>query len=147
MRTQGRGLTLSVVVYLLVLFHPAPAQQIPPGYDLLTDARVSGALLVNSRPGSGGATALMRQSLSEARAFVGQLRLLGALGDRNDQRLEVVFTATVRGSMVQGLGVATTEPGRGTVGYAFDSSQAIAQTLPALLGLAGQAASPLAARA
>jgi hypothetical protein len=137
MRAHGCGLTLSVVVCLLVLVQPAPAQQIPPGYDLLTDARVSGALLVNSRPGSGGAIALMQQSLSEVRPFFGQLSLLGALGDKKDQRLEFLFTATVRGSMVQGLGVATTEPGRGTVGYAFDSPQAIAQTLPALLGLAG----------
>ena len=30
MRTHGCGLTLSVVVYLLMLVHPAPAQQIPP---------------------------------------------------------------------------------------------------------------------
>ena len=67
MGTHGCGLTLSVVVCLLVPVHPASAQQIPPSYDFLTDARVSGALLVNSRPGSGGATALMRQSLSEVR--------------------------------------------------------------------------------
>jgi hypothetical protein len=40
--------------------------------------------------------------------------------------------------------VATADAGRGTVGYAFDSPQTIAQTLPALLGLAGQAGSPLA---
>jgi len=139
MRTHRCGLSLSVIVCLLIVAHPVPAQQIPPGYDLLTDARVSGALLVNSRPGSGGATALMKQSLSEVRPYFGQLRLLGALGDKYDQRLEVLFTATVRGSMVQGLGVATTEPGRGTVDYAFDSPQTIAQTLPVLLGLAGSA--------
>jgi len=30
MRAHGCGLTLSVVVGLLVLIHPAPAQQIPP---------------------------------------------------------------------------------------------------------------------
>jgi hypothetical protein len=30
MRTHGRGLTLSVFVFLLVLAPPAPAQQIPP---------------------------------------------------------------------------------------------------------------------
>jgi len=30
MRTYGCGLTLSAVVYLLVLVHPAIAQQIPP---------------------------------------------------------------------------------------------------------------------
>jgi hypothetical protein len=137
MRARECGLALSVVVCLLVLVLPAPAQQILPGYDLRTDARVSGALLVNSRSGSGGATALMRQSLSEVRPFFSQLRLLGAFGEKNDQRLELLFTATVRGSMVQGLGVATTEPGRGTVGYAFDSLQTFAQTLPALLGLAG----------
>jgi hypothetical protein len=140
MHTHRCGLTLSVVVCLLVLVRPAPAQQIPPGYDLLTDPRVSGALLVNSRPGSGGATALMQQSLSEVRPFFGQMRLLGAIADKtNDQRVELLFAAIVRGSMVQGLGVATTEPGRGTVGYAFDSPQTIAQTLPALLGLAGTA--------
>ena len=139
MRTHRCGLSLSVIVCLLIVAHPVPAQQIPPGYDLLTDARVSGALLVNSRPGSGGATALMRQSLIEVRPFFAQLRLLGALTDKHDQRLELLFAANVRGSMVQGLGVAATEPGRGTVGYAFDGPQTIAQSLPALLGLAASA--------
>jgi hypothetical protein len=137
MRTRRRGLTLSVVFFLLVLAHPATAQQIPPGYDLLSDPRVSGALLVNSRPGSGGATALMRQSLGEVHAFFGQLRLLGAFEYDHDRRLEVLFIATAGRSPVQGLGIATTEPGKGTVGYAFDSPQTIAQTLPVLLSLAG----------
>ncbi len=137
MHMHRSGLSLSVVVCLLVLADPALAQQIPPGYDLLTDPRVSGALLVNSRPGSGGATALMRRSLGEVRPFFGQLRLLGAFRYENDQRLELLFAATAGRSLVQGLGVATTEPGRGTVGYAFDSPETIAQTLPALLGLAG----------
>ena len=110
MHTHGCGLTLSVVVFVLVLVHPAPARQIPPGYDLRTDARVSRALLVNSRPGSGGATALMRRSLTEVRPFFdGQLRLLGAIRYANDQRLELLFRAIVRGSMVQGPGVATAE--------------------------------------
>ncbi len=137
MRIHRCGLSLSVVVYLLVLAGPALAQEIPPGYDLLTDPRVSGGLLVNSRPGSGGATALMQRSLGEVRPYFGQLRLLGAFEYDKDRRLELLFAATVGRSTVQGLGVATTEPGRGTVGYAFDSPETIARTLPALLGLAG----------
>jgi len=138
MRTHACGLSLSVFVYLLVLAHPVPAQQIPPGYDLRTDHRVSGAVLVNSRPGSGGATLLMRQSLGEVRPFFGQMRLLGAFADKKyDQRLELLFAATAGHSTVQGLGIATTEPGRGTVVYAFDSPQTITQTLPVLLALAG----------
>lgn len=141
MRAQRCGLALTIVVCFIVLAHPAPAQQIPPGYDLLTDPRVSGALLVNSRPGSGGATALMRQSLIEVRPYFGQLRLLGAFEYDNDRRLELLFAATIGRSTVQGLGVATTKPGRGTVMYAFDSSQTIAQTLPALLALAGHGGS------
>jgi hypothetical protein len=104
MRTHACG--LGVFVYLLVLANPVPAQQIPPGYDLLTDPRVSGGLLVNSRSGSGGATALMRRSLGEVRPYFGQLRLLGAFEYDNDRRLELLFTATLGRSTVQGLGVA-----------------------------------------
>ncbi len=141
MRTRGCGLCVSVVICLLVFVRPAPAQQIPPGYDLRTDPRVSGALLVNSRSGSGAATVLMRQSLGEVRPFFGQLRLLGAFADTTDRRLELLFTAIAGGSSVQGLGIATTEPGRGTVIYVFDSPQTIAQTLPALLALAGHGGS------
>lgn len=73
MRIRRRGLTLSVVLFLLVLAHPATAQQVPPGYDLLADPRVSGALLVGTRPASAGATALMRQSLSELGPFSGDV--------------------------------------------------------------------------
>jgi hypothetical protein len=61
MRIRWRGLTLSVAVSLLVLVRPVSSQQIPPGYELLSDPRVSGALLVETRPDSGGASALMRK--------------------------------------------------------------------------------------
>lgn len=39
MRTCGRGLTLNVVVSLRVSLHPAPARQIPPDHNLVTNAR------------------------------------------------------------------------------------------------------------
>jgi hypothetical protein len=67
MRTNGRGLTLNVVAYLRVSLHPNAVQQIPVEDDLLTHARVRGAVLVRPRSGSCGTTALMRQGLGESR--------------------------------------------------------------------------------
>jgi hypothetical protein len=112
MRTHACGLTLGVFVYVLVLVCPASAQPILPGDELLTIPRVSGGLLVNTRSGSGGATALMRRSLGEVRLYFGQLRLLGAFQHDDDRRLELLFAASVGRSTVQARGVATTEPGR-----------------------------------
>ena len=87
MRVRRRGLTRNVVFFvLLVLAHPATAQQIPPGYDLRTDPRVSGALLVNARPGSWGATALMRQSLGGLRLFPVMLTCVGSAAALNRMR-------------------------------------------------------------
>jgi len=118
----------------------AQAQQAVPGYQLLTDPQVTGGHLIATRPGTGSATALLVQALKEVAGFFdGRPQVVGGARDAVDQRAEVVFRATLRGSPVGGIAYAIVGGGTGTAGFVFDSPQAIGQSLPRLIQLAGGA--------
>ena len=129
---------------------PLRAQQGPAqGYRLLTDPQTTGAVLTASRAGTGSATALLRQACGEVTTVFDGRRpqILGGFRDTQDQRLEAVFRATVRGSPVAGVAYAVVAAGTGTVGFAFDSPRVVAQTLPRLIQLAGGGSGPVPASA
>jgi len=55
-------------------------------------------------------------------------------------RREAGFQATIQRAPVAGVAIATIRGGIGTVGFAFDSPNTIARTLPRLLQLGGSPA-------
>lgn len=109
------------------------------GYQFLADPQGRGGVLVSRRAGSGSATALLRQALVEVASFFDGRRPSGVGGfrDASDQRAEVVFRATLRGSPVAGVAYAVVGGGTGTAGLAFDHPQMLGQSLPRLMQLAG----------
>jgi hypothetical protein len=135
-----RGWKPLVLLLWALLVGPgwAQAQQAVQGYQLLTDPQVSGGHLVATRPGTGSATALLVQALKEVTGFFdGRPQAVGGARDGADQRAEVVFRATLRGSPVGGIAYAVVGGGSGTAGFVFDSPQTIRRSLPRLMQLAG----------
>jgi hypothetical protein len=140
--------TRSVLLVLLFLVLPlALCEQgfsqpgVPPGYQLLTDPQTSGGLLITQRQGVTAATPLLIRAFNEAAAFFdGRPRAVGGVRDAQDQQAEAGFQATIQQAPVTGVAIAKVTGGIGTVGFAFDSPQTIARTLPRLLQLGGSAA-------
>ena len=62
---------------------------------------------------------------------------MGGVRDAYDQQAEAGFQATIQRAPVTGVVIATVGAENGTVGFAFDSPQTIARTLPRLLQLGG----------
>ena len=118
---------------------PATAQQqVPRGYQLLTDPAVSGGHLVATRPGTGSATSLLAQSFKEVALFFQQgPEAVAGFRDGLDQRAEVLFRAGLHGSPVGGIAYAVVGSGTGKSGFVFDSPQTLGRTLPRLLQLSG----------
>jgi hypothetical protein len=119
---------------------PLHAQQGPvQGYQYLADPHGGGGLLISRRAGSGSATALLRQAFAEVASFFDGRRpsSVGGFRDAGDQRAEVAFRATLRGSPVAGVAYAIVGGGTGTAGVAFDTPRMLGQSLPRLMQLAG----------
>jgi hypothetical protein len=137
-------------VHLLLLFvlslalcgHGFCQQGVPPGYQLLTDPQTSGGLLITQRQGVTAATPLLIHAFNEAATFFdGRPRATGGARDAQyDQQAEAGFQATIQRAPVAGVAIATVRGGVGTVGFAFDSPNMIARTLPRLLQLGGSTA-------
>jgi hypothetical protein len=133
-----------IVLFFLSLFAgavPAVAQQqVPQGYQLLTDPQVSGGHLVATRSGSGSATGLLGLALKEVRGFFqwGPEAVAG-FQDAEDRRAEVLFRAGFSGSPIGGIAYANVGGGTGTTGFVFDSPQTLRRTLPRLMQLYGGA--------
>ncbi len=146
-RTGTVLLLLVLTVLALAISHPGFAQQgVPPGYQLLTDPHMSGGLLIAQRQGVPGATPLLRYGFTEVATFFdGRPRAIGGVRDAADQQAEVGFQATIQRAPLAGVAIATVRGGTGTVGFAFDSPQTIAQTLPRLLQLGAGSAGGAAA--
>ena len=139
LRTRSVVMLLLLVVLPLALCDPGFSQQgVPPGYQLLTDPQVSGGLLIAQRQGVTAATPLLIRGFTEAATFFdGRPRPTGGVRDAHDQQAEAGFQATIQRAPVTGVVIATVRGGIGTVGFAFDSPQTIARTLPRLLQLGG----------
>ncbi len=133
------GVLVLFFLSLLVGAVPTSAQQqIPHGYRLLTDPKVSGAHLFASRPGTGSATGLLSQALREVRvSFQWGPEAVGGFRDAEDRRAEVMFRAGLHGSPVGGIAYAIVGDGTGKSGFVFDSPQTIRRTLPRLMQLSG----------
>ena len=133
-----------IVLFFLSLFVgavPAAAQQqVPQGYQLLTDPQVTGGHLVATRPGTGSATGLLGLALKEVGGFFqwGPEAVAG-FQDAEDRRAEVLFRAGFPGSPIGGIAYAIVGGGTGTTGFVFDSTQTLRRTLPRLMQLYGGA--------
>jgi len=116
----------------------ASAQQLPPGYQLLTSPEVTGGHLVTNRPGTGSATSLLMQSFTEVEMFFQYgPEFIGGFSDAEDRRAEGFFRAKLNGAMIGGIAYAIVAGGTGYTGFVFDSSQSIRQSLPRLMQLSG----------
>ena len=148
---MGRACWVLVLALFAVWASAAPADaqpQVPPGYQLLTAPQVTGGHLVGTRQGSGSATTLLGLALKEVAGFFdGRPQAVGGARDAMDQRAEVVFRATLRGSSVGGIAYALVGQGTGTTGFVFDSPQTLRQSLPRLLSLASGGSGPAPAPA
>ena len=139
LRTRSCVLLFLLFVLPLVLCDQGfPQAGVPPGYQLLTDPQMSGGLLITQRQGVTAATPLLRHGFTEVATFFdGRPRAMGGVRDASDQQAEAGFQATIQRAPVTGVVIATVGAGIGTVGFAFDSPQTIARTLPRLLQLVG----------
>ena len=142
LRTRSVVLVFLLFVLPLVLCDQGfPQAGVPPGYQLLTDPQMSGGLLIIQRQGVTGATPLLMHGFNEVGTFFdGRPRAMGGVRDASDQQAEAGFQATIQRAPVTGVVIATVGGGIGTVGFAFDSPQTIARTLPRLLQLGGSPA-------
>jgi hypothetical protein len=131
-----------IVLFFLSLFVGAVAavaqQQVPQGYQLLTDPQVTGGHLVATRSGSGSATGLLGLALKEVRGFFDRgPEAVAGFQDAEDRRAEVLFRAGLSGSPIGGIAYANVGGGTGTTGFVFDSPQTLRRTLPRLMQLYG----------
>ena len=140
--TRSVLLLFLLFVFSLALSGQGFSQQgLPPGYQLLTDPQTSGGLLIAQRQGVTAATPLLTNAFNEAASFFdGRPRATGGVRDAHDQQAEAGFQATIQRTPVAGVAIATVRGGIGTVGFAFDSPNTIARTLPRLLQLGGSPA-------
>jgi hypothetical protein len=148
LRTRSVLLLFLLFVLPLALCDRGFSQQgVPPGFQLLTDPQTSGGLLIAQRQGVTAATPLLIYGFSEAAAFFdGRPRAVGGVRDAHDQQAEAGFQATIQRAPVAGVAIAAIRGGIGTIGFAFDSPQTIARTLPRLLQLGGSPAGSLQGR-
>ena len=129
---------MPAALVVLVTVGSAPAQQPPPGYQLLTAPQASGGLLLNQRQGVSSATALLRLGFREVAPFFdGQPQVVGGLRDEPDQYAEAAFQGSIRGTSVAGVTFALIAGALGRIGFAFDTPNTLPQSLPRLLPLAG----------
>jgi len=136
-----RGVIVLSFLSLFVGAVPAVAQQqVPQGYQLLTDPQVTGAHLVATRSGSGSASSLLALAFKEVRGFFqGGPEAVAGFRDAEDRRAEVLFRAGLSGSQIGGIAYANVGGGTGTTGFVFDSLQTLRRTLPRLMQLCGGA--------
>ena len=98
-------------------------------------------MLIAQRQGVGAATPLLIHAFNEAATFFdGRPRATGGARDAQDQQAEAGFQATIQRAPLAGVAIATVRGGIGTVGFAFDSPNTIARSLPRLLQLGGSPA-------
>ncbi len=120
---------------------PAPhalAQQPPPGYQLLTAPQTSGGLLLARRPAAPNAVHLLRQGFHEVAPFFDARPLaLGGYVEQGDRYAEAAFQTSSRQMPLAGVAFSIIGKGEGTLGFAFDTPQTFAQSLPRLLQLTG----------
>lgn len=138
MSRRATGFLLPVVFGALVYFHPASGQQLPQGYQLLTAPQTSGGLLLARREGLRSATQLLLQGFREVAPFFDRRpEAVGGYAEAQDQYAEAGFRTTSRQLPLTGVAFAMIGKGAGTLGFVFDTPNALAQSLPRLLQLAG----------
>lgn len=133
MRREPARFLLSALLVALAAAGTASAQQVPPGYQVLTAPPLSGGILVGQRPGVARASRLLAQAFREVATFFdGRPRAVGGFRDVPDQYAEVGFQATIRGTSVSGVAVAAVASETGGVAFVFDTPNTLPQTLPRL---------------
>jgi len=143
MSRRATGSVLPVVFGVLVYFHPASAQQPPPGYQLLTAPQTSGGLLLTQRQAVPSAVRFLRQGFHEVAPFFDRRpEALGGYAQTLDQYAEAGFRTTSRQLPITGVAFVVIGGGSGTLGFAFDSPATLAQSLPRLLQLATSLVGP-----
>jgi hypothetical protein len=131
-------LLLPAVLVSLFTTTPLPAQQSPPGYQLLTAPQSSGGLLLAQRQGVASATHLLLSGFREVATFFDtRPQAVGGFRDTRDQYAEAGFQAAIRRVPVSGVTFAVTAGGTATVGFAFDTPTTLPQSLPRLFALVG----------
>jgi hypothetical protein len=107
---------------------------LPRGFQVYNDPHGSGRLLYAKASGTqNSARAVMRSALGALKDyFDAPPRLLSAVSDPNDQAVQVMLSATLRGQNV--LGVATTAVGQSdaTFGLILDHPNTLAASFPTL---------------
>ena len=138
MSRRGTGFLLPVLFIALISLHPASAQQPPPGYQLLTAPQTSGGLLLTRRQAAASAVQLLRQGFREVAPFYDRRpEALGGYAETRDQYAEAGFRTASRQLPITGVAFAVIGRGTGTLGFAFDTPNTLAQSLPRLLQLVG----------
>lgn len=115
----------------------ANASQVPAGYQAHQEG--SGAVLIGPHRDSISARDLLAGSLDDlTRYFDQRPAASGGLIDKEDREGQASFTARLQGRLVEGLAVASTSDGGGSVIVAYDVPERLAASLPRLLAVAGK---------
>jgi hypothetical protein len=129
---------LPTLLAALLPISATSAQQPPPGYQLFTAPQTSGGLLLARRQGVASATQLLLHGLREVAPFFDRRpEALWAFAESRDQYAEAAFRVTSRQLPLTGVAFATLGAGGGTLGFVFDTPNALAQSLPRLFELTG----------
>jgi hypothetical protein len=111
-----------------------PDHSLPRGFESFSDPRSSGRLLfAKLPPGSASARAVMRNGLAALKTYFDAApELEGAVSDPQDQVVEVIISATLRGQPLRGVATAAVAPGGSTFGLVLDRPQSLKSSFPAL---------------
>ncbi|MDZ7632170.1 MAG: hypothetical protein U5K74_12710 [Gemmatimonadaceae bacterium] len=113
-----------------------PARTAPSGMRSLATGG-SGSVITTTLSGSRSAATLTQGLVRDLqRYFGGTLRVLNAIGDRNDTQVQASFRATQGGTPVLGLLAITTEGGSPRAVVMFDAARALPSSIDRLVRVA-----------
>jgi hypothetical protein len=139
-----RFLLMAMVVSALAYAQkPASAESdhsLPTGFQSYSDPHGSGRLIFAHLPaGPHSARALMRDSLAVLKNyFDGPLQLQGAVSDPQDQVVQVIIAANLRGQPVRGVATAIVGQSGSTFGLVFDRPDSLKSSFQSLSQRLGQ---------
>lgn len=116
-----------------------PAHALPQGFQSYSDPHSSGRLIYEKLSSGQSARAVMKNSLGALKTyFDAPPQLLSAVSDPQDQVVQVILSANLRGQAVRGVATAAITPPGAVFGLAFDRPDALKSSYKALSQRFGQ---------
>lgn len=138
-RLRDAGFSAPFIESLQCEAKPLPARtsarppQLPKGFERIEPVPGKGTLLLSRVDKAGSATDQIRDVFGQMAEYFDHRPVAGAaVRDKQDLQAQATFTATVGGTPIRGIAMASVQDGRTQVGLAFDQADRAPETIDAL---------------